>query len=123
MTFALWMMRVICFLGRLYGMKGEPLVSALPIVVRPLETAAERDALYLEASRAFNPDLSEAERVSNIAGRRQRAESAPDYDPTLLRGAFRGDTFLGGYRIQERRLQLGAARLLTCCIGSVVTTS
>ncbi len=96
-------------------------MSALPIIVRPFETSAERDAFYLEASRAFNPDLPEAERASNVAGRRERAESAPDYDPTLLRGAFRGDTFLGGYRIQERRLQMGAARLLTCCIGSVVT--
>lgn len=96
-------------------------MSTLPIIVRPLATAAERDAFYLEASRAFNPGLSEAERISNVVGRRERAESAPDYDPTLLRGAFRGDTFLGGYRIQERRLQVGAARLLTCCIGSVVT--
>ena len=96
-------------------------MSTLPIVARPFATAAERDAFFLEASRAFNPGLSEAERISNVAGRRQRAENAPDYDPILLRGAFRGDTFLGGYRIQERRMQVGAARLLTCCIGSVVT--
>ena len=96
-------------------------MSTLPIVVRPFETADERESFYLAASRAFNPDVSEAERISNVAGRRQRAESAPDYDPTLMRGAFRGDTFLGGYRIQERRLQVGAARLLTCCIGAVVT--
>ena len=96
-------------------------MSTVPIIVRPFETSAERDAFYLEASRAFNSDLPEAERASNIAGRRERAESAPDYDPTLLRGAFRGDTFLGGYRVQERRMQIGAARLLTCCIGSVVT--
>lgn len=96
-------------------------MSTLPIVVRPFETTDERDSFYLAASRAFNPDLSEAERLSNVAGRRERAERAPNYDPTLLRGAFRGDSFLGGYRIQERRMQVGAARLLTCCIGSVVT--
>ena len=96
-------------------------MSTLPIVVRPFETAAERDSFYLAASHAFNPDISETERESAVAGRRERAESAPNYDPTLLRGAFRGDTFLGGYRIQERRMQVGAARLLTCCIGAVVT--
>jgi predicted N-acetyltransferase YhbS len=96
-------------------------MSTLPIIVRPFETAAERDSFYLAASRAFNPDISETERESAVAGRRKRAESAPNYDPTLLRGAFRGETFLGGYRIQERRMQVGAARLLTCCIGSVVT--
>ncbi|HEX6780241.1 MAG TPA: GNAT family N-acetyltransferase [Ktedonobacterales bacterium] len=96
-------------------------MSDLPIVVRPFETAAERDAFYLAASHAFNPTISEDERLSNVAGRRERAESAPNYDPTLLRGAFRGETFLGGYRIQERRMQVGVARLLTCCIGAVVT--
>ena len=96
-------------------------MALLPIVVRPFETAAERDTYYLLASHAFNPGLSEAERASNVAGRRERAESAPDYDPNFLRGAFRGDALLGGYRIQERRMQVGAARLLTCCIGSVAT--
>ncbi len=96
-------------------------MSTLPIVVRPFETAAERDAYYLVASRAFSPDIPEAERENAVAGRRQRAESVPDYDPNNTRGAFRGAIVLGGYRIQERWLQVGTARLLTCCIGSVAT--
>jgi predicted N-acetyltransferase YhbS len=96
-------------------------MSTLPIVVRPFETAAERNAYYLVASRAFNIELPEGEYENAAARRRQRAESLPGYDPNNLRGAFRGSTFLGGYRIQERWLQVGTARLLTCCIGSVAT--
>ena len=96
-------------------------MSISPIVVRPFETAAERDEFYLLASQAFNADVPETERAQQIARRRQRVEGQPGYDPTNLRGAFRGSTFLGGYRIQERQLQVGMARLLTCCIGAVVT--
>src|SRR5579859_1699621 len=94
-------------------------MSTSSITVRPLETAAERDAFYWLSSQAFNPGQPDKERA--IAGNRRYIEQAPGFEPGMLRGAFRGATLLGGYHIQERLLRMGKARLPTVCIGSVVT--
>jgi predicted N-acetyltransferase YhbS len=94
-------------------------MSASAITVRPMETAAERDAYYWLSSQAFNPEQQDKERA--IVGRRRYMEQGPDFAPRMLRGAFRGSTLVGGYFIQERLLRVGKARLPTVCIGDVVT--
>ncbi len=96
-------------------------MSIAEITVRPLETAAERDTFYWLSSQTFGPPRPEAEKERAIAGERRYMEQAPGFDPIMLRGAFRGATFLGGYYIQERLLRVGKARLRTVCIGNVVT--
>jgi GNAT superfamily N-acetyltransferase len=96
-------------------------MSASGLTVRPLETTAERDAFYWLASQAFGPERSEARKEQAIAGRRRYMEQAPGFESIMLRGAFRGSTFLGGYYIQERLLRMGVAWLPTVCIGDVVT--
>ena len=93
-------------------------MSASAITVRPMETAAEREAYYWLSSQAFNPEQQNKERA--IAGRRRYMEEDPHFAPRMLRGAFRGPTLLGGYYIQERLLCVGKARLPTVCIGDVV---
>lgn len=52
---------------------------------------------------------------------RERVMGAPGFDPSQVRGVVRDGQLVGGYVIYVRWLRLGAARLLTGCIGSVVT--
>ncbi len=93
-------------------------MAASAITVRPLETTAERDAFYWLSAQTFSSVQQDKERA--IAGNRRYMEQAPGFDSRMLRGAFRGSTFLGGYFIQERLLRIGKARLPTVCIGNVV---
>ncbi len=87
------------------------------ITIRPL-TEAERTPFYRLAVLTFaSPEDSE----QRVARWRRAVESHPDFDPIQVRGAFRGEQFLGGYIDYERTLSIGPARLLTGCIGAVVT--
>jgi predicted N-acetyltransferase YhbS len=45
----------------------------------------------------------------------------PGYRPEQLRGAFRAEEQVGSYLLFERSLHVGTARVLTGCIGAVVT--
>lgn len=95
-------------------------MSTLPtgdIVVRPLQTDSETDAYSRLAAAAFwgGPDIEAA-----VRRRRQNVESMPEFDPIQQRGAFRGDTLLGGYDIFERHMHIGESPILTGCIGGVV---
>lgn len=89
-------------------------------VIRPLETSAERDAYTLLSIQTFNPHL---DAVASLPQRRRFVENSPTFQPHQLRGAFVGNTFLGGCHIDERVLRIGPARLLTACIGGVVTVT
>jgi GNAT superfamily N-acetyltransferase len=93
-------------------------MSAPAITVRQLQTSAEIDTFMRLATETFIPGAD----VEREAARWRRfLEEAPIFEPSQLRGAFRGDVFVGGYLIHERRLRLGSARLCTGCIAAVVT--
>ncbi|GHO83990.1 hypothetical protein KSZ_19960 [Dictyobacter formicarum] len=47
--------------------------------------------------------------------------SLPGYRKEQVRSAYHNDEHLGGYRIYERLLRVGTARLATGCIGGVYT--
>ncbi len=87
-------------------------------VIRPLETPAERDAYYTLALQTFHPHI---DAVEALPRRRRFTENNPMFQARSLRGAFLGTTLLGGCHVDERVMRIGSARLLTGCIGSVVT--
>jgi GNAT superfamily N-acetyltransferase len=93
-------------------------MPATTIAIRPPETDAELDTFFHVASAQFVRDAPPAIAAADF---RRFVEQAPDADPSRIRGAFRGDTYLGGYLIEERWLRIGAARVRTGCIGVVVT--
>lgn len=73
---------------------------------------------YVEVAQSFSPDpLPEgtAQRLLN------RLTTLPGYREEQVRSAYRDGKQLGGYRIYERLLRVGAARLVTGCIGGVYT--
>ena len=88
-----------------------------PITIRPL-TDAERPAFFRLGIITFG----NAEDVEQRSQRwRWAVENSPDYDPIQVRSAFRDEQFLGGCIVYERTLAIGPSRLLTGCIGAVVT--
>lgn len=89
-------------------------------VIRPLETSAERDAYALLAIQTFSPHV---DAVAALPQRRRFVENNPTFQPHQLRGAFAGNTLLGGCHIDARVLRIGPARILTACIGGVVTAT
>ncbi len=93
-------------------------VDAPDFVIRPLETSAERDAYTLLTIQTFSPHL---DAVAALPQRRRFVEQNPAFQPHQLRGAFLGNTLLGGCHIDARTLRIGSARLQTACIGGVVT--
>lgn len=94
------------------------LPSSADFTIRPLETPVEIEAYFRLNAETFRPD----EDSVLVASRRRRlAMHDPDVYAIQQRGAFLGKTYMGGYRIQERQLCLGPARLRTGCIGGVVT--
>lgn len=95
-------------------------VDAPDFVIRPLETSAERDAYTLLAIQTFSPHI---DAVASLPQRRRFVEQNPAFQPHQLRGAFLGNTLLGGCHIDARTLRIGSARLLTACIGGVVTVT
>ncbi len=54
-----------------------------------------------------------------VRSRVERYRAEPWYHPDLFRGAFDGDTLVGGYLFDERIWRIGAARLRTACLGAV----
>lgn len=87
------------------------------ITVRPLSSEAEINAFFVLAMETFSahPD------AEVMARWRRFVENHPDFDSTQLRGAFRGEDWLGGCIVYERVLAIGVARLSTACIGALVT--
>jgi predicted N-acetyltransferase YhbS len=87
------------------------------ITVRPLATDAERRRYFALADEAFDPEPS-------IEGSEQWMQfvlGLTEYRDDMVRGAFRGDTLLGGYICYPRHMRVGAALVPTGCIGAVVT--
>lgn len=87
------------------------------LVVRPLSSLEEYQTYYRLTNAAFSPHPSEEEAQSNL----RFARESPTFSAERVRGAFRANEQLGGYTVYDRVLRMGAARLSTGCIASVVT--
>ena len=87
------------------------------IVVRPPTTDEEMAAFCHLAAEQFIRDTPQSVAAVDFE---RFITGTPDADPSAVRGAFRGDAYLGGYLVEERWLRIGSARLRTGCIGVVV---
>jgi GNAT superfamily N-acetyltransferase len=86
--------------------------------VHAIDRPAEFAAFFRLAAQTFVRDIP----VDPAAADWQRFTTEhPGFHPESLRGAFLGDSYVGGYIVEERRLRAGAARVRTGCIGAVVT--
>jgi GNAT superfamily N-acetyltransferase len=91
------------------------------LTIRPPQSADElREHLdgYVEVAQSFSPDPLPADLANRLLC---RLTTLPGYRAEQVRSAYRGDEQLGGYRIYERFLRVGVARLATGCIGGVYT--
>ena len=73
---------------------------------------------YVEVAQSFSPDPFPEDTANRLL---RRLITLPGYRPEQVRSAYRNGEHLGGYRIYERLLRVGAARLVTGCIGGVYT--
>ncbi len=96
-------------------------MTVSPPVIRPPRSTGELIEHIkgeVRVARSFSPNpLPE----NTTARRLRKLTAAPGYREEQVRGAYRAGEQLGGYKIYERVLRIGAARLLTGCIGSVYT--
>ncbi|HEY4383324.1 MAG TPA: GNAT family N-acetyltransferase [Ktedonobacteraceae bacterium] len=94
---------------------------ALPLIVRPALSPDELKVHmegYVQVAQSFSPDPLPEDMVQR---RLHRITTLPGYRPEQVRSVYRDEMPLGGYRIDERLLRVGAARLATGCIGGVYT--
>ena len=92
-------------------------MAAPLLTVRALATAGEREKHCQFADQAFSREPSPA----SARYWYQFVTTTPGYRPEQLRGAFRDGEQVGSYMLEERTMHVGTARLLTGCIGGVVT--
>jgi predicted N-acetyltransferase YhbS len=96
-------------------------MSASSLLIRPARTPDELRTYvegYVQVAQSFSPDLL----PQDMAARRlDRLTTLPGFRSEQVRCASRDGEYVGGYRIMERRLRVGTARLLTGCIGGVYT--
>jgi hypothetical protein len=88
-----------------------------PITVRALATSGQRETHCQFADQAFSHEPS----PESAKYWYQFVTTMPGYRPEQLRGAFRDGEQVGSYFLHERTMHVGTARLLTGCIGAVVT--
>src|SRR5690348_14384922 len=74
--------------------------------------------VYVEVAQSFSPDPLPEDTANRLL---RRLITLPGYRPEQVRSAYRNGEHLGGYRIYERLLRVGTARLTTGCIGGVYT--
>jgi predicted N-acetyltransferase YhbS len=92
-------------------------MASPPITVRALATSGQRERHCRFADQAFSREPS-PESARNWY---QFVTTMPGYRPEQLRGAFCDGEQVGSYFLHERTMHVGMARLLTGCIGAVVT--
>ncbi|HLZ56927.1 MAG TPA: GNAT family N-acetyltransferase, partial [Ktedonosporobacter sp.] len=73
---------------------------------------------YVQVAQSFSPDPLPEDTATRLL---RKVATSPGYRPEQVRGAYRNGEHLGGYRIYERLLRVGTARLVTGCIGGVYT--
>jgi len=90
------------------------------IIRRPLspDELTEHIKGYVQVAQSFSPDPLPEDTPTRLL---RRLTTFPGYRQEQIRCAYRNDEHLGGYRISERLLRVGAARLATGCIGGVYT--
>jgi predicted N-acetyltransferase YhbS len=91
---------------------------SIRVVVRPPANSDEIAAFFALAASTFIRDTPPSVAAADF---RRYVLDGPAPDPASIRGAFRGDGYLGGYLIEERILRVGQARLKAGCVGVVVT--
>lgn len=92
-----------------------------PLLIRPSYSSQElADHLqgYVEVAESFSPDPLPADTATRQL---HWLTTLPGYRPEQVRNAYRHGEHLGGYRIYERQVRIGAARLATGCIKGVYT--
>lgn len=85
---------------------------------RSLDELTDHIKGYVEVAQSFSPDPLPEDTANRLL---RRLITLPGYRQEQVRSAYRNDEHLGGYRIYERLLRVGAARLATGCIGGVYT--
>ncbi|HZR39793.1 MAG TPA: GNAT family N-acetyltransferase [Ktedonobacteraceae bacterium] len=96
-------------------------MTASSLIIRPPLTPDElKEHMegYVQVNQAFSSDPWPADAAQQ---RLRRITTSPSYRLEQIRSAYRDGVQLGGYRIDERLLRIGAARLTTGCIGGVYT--
>lgn len=96
-------------------------MPASSLLVRSPQSADELlDHLkgYVEVAQSFSPDSLPQDAAERLL---YRLLTLPDYRHEQVRSAYRDGEHLGGCRISERLLRVGAARLATGCIAGVYT--
>jgi GNAT superfamily N-acetyltransferase len=96
-------------------------MTASPLVIRPSLSPDElREHIEgnVQVAQSFSPDPLPEDMVQR---RLRRITTSPSYRPEQIRSAYREGMQLGGYRIDERLLRVGVARLATGCVGGVYT--
>lgn len=73
---------------------------------------------YVEVAQSFSPDSLPEDTVTRQL---RSLTTLPGYKSEQVRNVYRGGELLGGCRIYERLLHVGAARLTTGCIKGVYT--
>ena len=90
-------------------------------IVRPppsVDELTEHVAGYVEVAQSFSPEPLPEDTATRLL---QKLTTFPGYRQEQVRSAYRSGEQLGGYRIYERQLCMGAARIATGCIGGVYT--
>src|SRR5690349_10278443 len=98
-------------------------MAASSLIIRPPDTPGElREHIegYVQVAQSFSPDPLPEDTAQR---RLHRITTSPSYCLEQIRSAYRAGSQLGGYRIDERLLRIGAARLATGCVGGVYTRS
>ena len=100
--------------------KREPMAASSLIIRSPLspDELTEHIKGYVQVAQSFSPDPLPEDTATRLL---LRLTTFPGYRQEQVRSAYRNDEQLGGYRISERLLRVGAARLATGCIGGVYT--
>src|SRR5258708_13503779 len=100
--------------------KGEAMTVSSFLIRRPHSPDELTDHVkgYVEVAQSFSPDPFPEDTANRLL---RRLITFPGYRPEQVRSAYRNGEHLGGYRIYERLLRVGAARLVTGCIGGVYT--
>lgn len=96
-------------------------MAASSYIVRPPHTVdelAEHVSGYVEVAQSFSAERLPEDTATRLL---QKLTTFPGYRQEQVRSAYRNGEQLGGYRIYERQLSVGAARIATGCIGGVYT--
>ena len=73
---------------------------------------------YVEVAQSFSPDPLPEDTANRLL---RRLTTLPGYRQEQVRSAYRNGEQLGGYRLYERVLHVGTARMTIGCIGGVYT--